>query len=73
MYLHVCMYMFMLDFQYGETGDVLYIPPYVWHHVASVDTSVSVTSLSHDRVLRNHLESVYRFDHKFDILTNSSG
>jgi hypothetical protein len=46
-------------------GDILYLPPYVWHHVASIDTSVSITSLSHDTNMRFHLDSVYRYDHKY--------
>jgi len=28
-------------------GDVLFVPPYTWHHVEAIDDSVSVTSWSH--------------------------
>lgn len=49
-------------------GDVLYLPPYVWHHVESVTASVSFTTLSHDTRMYAEMDMIYTMDHKFDLL-----
>jgi hypothetical protein len=41
-------------------GDVLYIPPYVWHEVETLTPSVSMASLSHDDAIRSAMEMIYR-------------
>ena len=54
-------------------GDVLYLPPYVWHTVETLSPSVSLVSLSHDDGLRKTMESIYAHDFKFDLLVEREG
>eukprot|EP00035_Acanthoeca_spectabilis_P012602 m.227614 g.227614 ORF g.227614 m.227614 type:complete len:757 (+) comp15663_c0_seq1:210-2480(+) len=54
-------------------GDVLYIPPYVWHSVETLTPSVSLATLSHDNEVRNAMEMIYRHDFKSDMLVNRTG
>ena len=57
-----------------QAGDVLYIPPYVWHRVVTTsDVSLSLSTLSHDDVLRDAMSSIYKMDHKFDRLASVEG
>ncbi len=44
--------------------DVLYLPPYVWHHVETLTPSVSMATLSHADDIRDGMNAVYRLDHK---------
>eukprot|EP01137_Pigoraptor_chileana_P020829 Opistho-2@83718 len=52
-------------------GDVLYVPPYTWHHVESLTTSISLSTWSHDMKLYENMKSVYRYDHNFDSAINN--
>jgi hypothetical protein len=55
-------------------GDLLYIPPYVWHRVETLsNVSVSLSTLSHDEALRASMEHIYKMDHKFDRLASPRG
>ena len=54
-------------------GDLLYIPPYTWHYVETLTSSVSLSTWSHDYQLYDHMKSVYKYDHKFDELANPKG
>ena len=54
-------------------GDVLYIPPYTWHYVETLTPSVSLSTWSHDYRLYDHMNSIYKYDHKFDELANPKG
>ena len=54
-------------------GDVLYIPPYVWHHVETVTPSVSMSVWSRDGPTVDLMEKIYRHDHKFDLLADPQG
>lgn len=57
-----------------EPGDLLYIPPYYWHHVQTLSTpSLSLSTLSHDESTRNAMEAIYRLKHKFDFLASARG
>eukprot|EP00118_Oscarella_pearsei_P012919 m.98673 g.98673 ORF g.98673 m.98673 type:complete len:812 (+) comp37002_c0_seq1:3-2438(+) len=56
-----------------EPGDVLYIPPYHWHHVVSLTASVSVSTYSDDQSVYDHMNAIYGHDHKFDLLANATG
>ena len=41
-----------------DAGDILYIPPYTFHYVTTLETSVSMTSWSHNmtvKQLREHM------------------
>ena len=54
-------------------GDMLYLPPYTWHYVETLSPSVSLSTWSHDHSLYDHMNSIYRHDHKFDLLQNKKG
>lgn len=54
-------------------GDVLYVPPYTWHYVETLSPSVSLSTWSHDYELYDHMNAIYRHDHKFDLLQNQRG
>ena len=54
-------------------GDLLYIPPYTWHYVETLTPSVSLSTWSHDYRLYDHMNSIYKYDHKFDELANPKG
>lgn len=54
-------------------GDVLYIPPYTWHQVETVTPSISLSVWSHDTQTVKLMESIYRHDHKFDLLEDPIG
>lgn len=57
-----------------EPGDALYIPPYTWHYVETLDEpSVSMSTWSHDYALYDHMNAVYRHDHKFDLIQSQEG
>jgi len=40
-------------------GDLLYVPPYTWHHVQTLEPSLSLTTLSYRYGLLDHMHSVY--------------
>ena len=54
-------------------GDMLYVPPYTWHYVETLSPSVSLSTWSHDYNLYDHMNAIYRHDHKFDLLQNQRG
>ncbi len=54
-------------------GDMLYVPPYTWHYVETLSPSVSLSTWSHDYQLYDHMNAIYRHDHKFDLLQNQRG
>eukprot|EP00047_Mylnosiga_fluctuans_P005161 m.238801 g.238801 ORF g.238801 m.238801 type:complete len:702 (-) comp13362_c0_seq1:265-2370(-) len=54
-------------------GDVLYVPPYAWHNVETLDESLSVATLSHDFVVRDNMEAMYLADLTIDLLTDPRG
>ena len=54
-------------------GDMLYVPPYTWHYVETLSPSVSLSTWSHDYSLYDHMNSVYKHDHKFDLLQSKRG
>ena len=54
-------------------GDMLFVPPYTWHYVETLTPSVSLSTWSHDYKLYDHMNSIYRHDHKFDLLEDSRG
>ena len=54
-------------------GDMLFVPPYTWHYVETLSPSVSLSTWSHDYELYNHMNAIYRHDHKFDLLEDSRG
>ena len=54
-------------------GDMLFVPPYTWHYVETLTPSVSLSTWSHDYELYDHMNSVYRHDHKFDLLEDQRG
>ena len=56
-----------------EPGDILYIPPYHWHHVISLTASASLSTYSDDQSVYDHMNAVYGHDHKFDLLANATG
>ena len=57
-----------------HAGDVLYIPPYVWHRVETLSpVSLSLSTLSHDDATRGAMDAIYRMDHKFDRLRHHQG
>ena len=57
-----------------EPGDILYVPPYTWHYVETLDEpSVSMSTWSHDYELYDHMNAVYRHDHKFDLIQSQEG
>ena len=55
------------------SGDMLFVPPYTWHYVETLTPSVSLSTWSHDYDLYNHMNSIYRHDHKFDLLEDPRG
>jgi hypoxia-inducible factor 1-alpha inhibitor (HIF hydroxylase) len=40
-------------------GDVLYIPPYWWHHVESLTASISVSQWSKLNIVTNAMNAIY--------------
>lgn len=54
-------------------GDVLFVPPYTWHYVETLTPSVSLSTWSHDHNLYDHMNAIYRHDHKFDLLAETRG
>ena len=56
-----------------EPGDMLYVPPYTWHYVETLTPSVSLSTWSHDYQLYDHMNAIYRHDHKFDLLQSQRG
>ena len=54
-------------------GDVLYVPPYTWHYVETLSPSVSLSTWSHDYDLYDHMNAIYRHDHKFDLIKDPRG
>ena len=54
-------------------GDLLYIPPYTWHYVETLSPSVSLSTWSHDYDLYDHMNAIYKHDHKFDLLQSQRG
>ena len=56
-----------------EPGDVLYVPPYTWHYVETLSPSVSLSTWSHDYNVYNHMNAIYRHDHKFDLIESPRG
>ncbi len=54
-------------------GDMLYVPPYTWHYVETLSPSVSLSTWSHDYSLYDHMNAIYKHDHKFDLLQNQKG
>lgn len=54
-------------------GDMLFVPPYTWHYVETLTPSVSLSTWSHDYKLYDHMNSIYRHDHKFDLLADPRG
>ena len=56
-----------------EPGDVLYVPPYTWHYVETLSPSVSLSTWSHDYDLYDHMNAIYRHDHKFDLIKDPRG
>ena len=57
-----------------EPGDTLFVPPYTWHYVETLnEPSVSMSTWSHDYELYDHMNAVYRHDHKFDLIQSKEG
>ena len=56
-----------------EPGHVLYVPPYTWHYVETLSPSVSLSTWSHDYDLYDHMNAIYRHDHKFDLIKDPRG
>eukprot|EP00040_Diaphanoeca_grandis_P009014 m.47250 g.47250 ORF g.47250 m.47250 type:complete len:796 (-) comp20448_c1_seq1:160-2547(-) len=54
-------------------GDALYIPPYTWHNVETLEPSLSLSTLSHDDTVRKGMKFVYSMDHKFDLVVHPMG
>ena len=54
-------------------GDMLYVPPYTWHYVETLSPSVSLSTWSHDYDLYDHMNAIYKHDHKFDLLQSKRG
>ena len=54
-------------------GDVLYVPPYTWHYVETLSPSVSLSTWSHDYNVYDHMNAIYRHDHKFDLIKSPRG
>ena len=56
-----------------DPGDMLFVPPYTWHYVETLTPSVSLSTWSHDYGLYDHMNAIYRHDHKFDLLESPRG
>ena len=56
-----------------EPDDVLYVPPYTWHYVETLSPSISLSTWSHDYDLYDHMNAIYRHDHKFDLIKDPRG
>lgn len=56
-----------------EPGDILYVPPYTWHYVETLSPSISLSTWSHDNHMYDHMNAIYGYDHKFDLMVNSTG
>lgn len=54
-------------------GDVLFVPPYTWHYVETLSPSVSLSTWSHDYDLYDHMNAIYKHDHKFDLIKDPRG
>ena len=54
-------------------GDVLYIPPYTWHHVETLTPSISLAILSHETTVTDAMSTIYKLNHKFDLLQDAAG
>ncbi len=54
-------------------GDMLYVPPYTWHYVETLSPSVSLSTWSHDYSVYDHMNAIYRHDHKFDLIEDPRG
>jgi hypothetical protein len=54
-------------------GDVLYVPPYHFHTVETIDASVSLTTWSHDAEVYGHMAAVYDSQLTFDKLADPRG
>ena len=54
-------------------GDVLFVPPYTWHYVETLSASVSLSTWSHDYDLYDHMNAIYKHDHKFDLIKDPRG
>ena len=54
-------------------GDMLYVPPYTWHYVETLSPSVSLSTWSNDYNVYNHMNAIYRHDHKFDLIEDPRG
>lgn len=54
-------------------GDVLYVPPMTYHYVETLSASVSLSTWSHDMHLYRRMRTIYRHDHKFDMLKSRLG
>eukprot|EP00004_Rigifila_ramosa_P024089 TRINITY_DN6896_c0_g1_i1.p1 TRINITY_DN6896_c0_g1~~TRINITY_DN6896_c0_g1_i1.p1 ORF type:complete len:860 (-),score=151.92 TRINITY_DN6896_c0_g1_i1:72-2291(-) len=53
-------------------GDLLYVPPYTWHTVESINDSVSLSTWSHCQDVYEHMDAAYNFEHKFEQFPNKS-
>jgi len=42
-----------------EPGDVLYVPPYYFHHVESLTASVSLSTWSTERTVKTAMDAAY--------------
>jgi len=49
-----------------EEGDILYIPPYYWHHVEALTPSVSLSPWSRLEVQYQAMNNIYKRKHSFD-------
>jgi len=48
-----------------QPGDVLYVPPFWWHHVLSITSSMSLTTYSRARGIAEHMHAIYSHEHQF--------
>ena len=56
-----------------KPGDILYIPPYTWHYVETLSSSISLSTWSHDYHMYDHMNAIYGHDHKFDLIQSKKG
>lgn len=54
-------------------GDVLYVPPFTFHHVETLSPSASLSTWSHDMRVYEHMTALYKHEHKFDMLASHDG